>query len=67
MKPRSTHTAFKKGTKVLVIFRDKNRENIVDKFLDKKSRYIILEENGKININEVRSINIYKEAEHDRD
>lgn len=55
---RTSHTSCKKGTTVLITLRDGRKW--VDKFSDKKGRYIILEEYGRLAISELRALSIYK-------
>lgn len=52
------HTACKKGTRVKLVFKD-GREPVIDKFKDKKAKYIFTE-NGKYAIKDVRVMMIYK-------
>jgi hypothetical protein len=55
---RTTHTSCRKGTTVLITLR--GGQKWVDKFKDKKGRYIILEEFGRLPIGELRAMSIYK-------
>ncbi len=52
------HTHFKKGSSLFVIL--KTGETFFDKFVEKKAKYIILREHGKIMKNKLRSISFAK-------
>ncbi len=52
------HHNFKKGTPVLIIFKDGTSK--IDKFLDYKAKFFICE-NAKYNFKDIRSTGIYKE------
>ena len=51
------HHAFKKGTPILIIFKDGHK--LIEKFIDNYAKGIICE-HVKINYKDVRSITIYK-------
>jgi hypothetical protein len=51
------HSAFRKNKKVFVIM--KNGRKIIDRFIDKCSGSIILKENGKVGLSEIRSATIH--------
>jgi len=55
---RTPHTSAKKGKRVFIILRDGTR--IVDKFLDHKSGYVLLEKHGRLPIDTIRSFSINK-------
>ena len=56
---RTPHTGFHKGTPVLVILRDGTAFR--DKFLDKKSGYVVLEEAGRVPTRSLRNVSPYKD------
>lgn len=51
------HSTFKKNKKVFVIMRDGS--TIIDRWLGKDHKYMILEETGKVRFDKVRSIGMY--------
>lgn len=53
------HTSTYKGKRVRVVLKDGTV--IVDRFIDKKARYIILEEYGKVIKRDMRSFGIFKD------
>jgi hypothetical protein len=55
---RTPHTAFKKGTTIRVVMRDGTVH--IDKFIDKKSGVVVLKTHGRIPIEDIRVISIYK-------
>lgn len=52
------HTSCKKGKRVIVTLKDGTR--ILDKFVEKKSKGIVLEEAGFINGQDIRAFSIYR-------
>ncbi|MBT6121248.1 hypothetical protein HOH45_07280 [bacterium] len=52
------HTSTYKGKRVYVLLKDGTR--IVDKFKDKKSGYVVLEEHGKIQKSKIKTMTIYR-------
>ena len=52
------HTSTYKGKRILIILKDGTK--IVDKFKDKKTHFIVTEENGKIPIKKVKAMTICK-------
>lgn len=55
---RSPHLCCKKGKRVVVSLRDGSR--FIDKFVERKGRYIFLEESGKIPTSKVRAFSIWR-------
>lgn len=58
MKPKATHTSCKKNKKVLITLR--SGKKILDKFLEKKSKGVVLKEYGFIETSKIRNFTIYK-------
>ncbi len=58
MGSRSPHTATTKGKRVIVQLR--NGDVFVDKFKDKKSKFVFFEKRGKVPIETIKSFTIYK-------
>lgn len=56
------HSTFRKGKRVFVIL--KNGEQIIDKYVGKTSKSIILEEAGHILIKDIRATTIYRQDPH---
>lgn len=54
MKPKATHTEFRKGTKVSVKMRD--GRIIRDRYEEKKSGVVILRDQGRVQLSEVQNI-----------
>ena len=52
------HSACARGKKVLVILYDGTR--IIDKFLDRGNGWILLTEHGKIKLEDVRCVTIWR-------
>jgi len=52
------HTSTYKGKKVYIVL--KNGTKFVDKFVDKKSGYVITEKNGKIKKSTMKTMTIFK-------
>ena len=57
MNMRTPHTAAKKGKRVKVVL--KNGEEFVDKFIDRKSRYVTFE-NRKVLKGDIKSFAVFK-------
>lgn len=55
---KKPHTSCKKGKRVIVTLTNGTR--ILDKFVEKKSKGIILEENGFVNGQKIRAFSIYR-------
>lgn len=62
---RIGHTSVHKGKRVLIHYKDGRIE--VDRFLEKRSTFIVCERLGNIPIEDIRRISIYKEAGNERD
>jgi len=58
------HTHFKKGTRVLIVCKDDSE--IIGKFKDRKSQYVILEDE-RVHIQNIKTIGIYKDRTPDID
>lgn len=54
---RTPHTAVKKGKRVKVVL--KSGETFIDKFMDRKARYVIFE-NHKVEKGNIKSFSIFK-------
>ena len=52
------HTEFRKGQRVIVIFKDGRK--LVDKYLQKRSGFVVLKESGSVKLSEVRQISIFR-------
>jgi len=52
------HTSFRQGKRIIILFKDGTR--LIDKYLGNKSGYLIMKENGRIKLSEVRQTGIYK-------
>lgn len=52
------HTTFRRGKKILIIMND--GEQIVDRYVEKKSGSIVVESRGEIRLSDVRACTIYK-------
>jgi len=52
------HLDFRKGQKVLVIFN--NGQKMVDRFVERKSKALVLEDSGRIALGDIRATSIYK-------
>ena len=52
------HSAVSRGKRVLIVLHDGTR--IVDKFLDKGNGWILLTEHGKIKLEDVRCMTIWR-------
>lgn len=52
------HTSTFKGKRVYVAL--KNGDKFVDKFLDKKSNYVLLDEKGKVNKSDIKTMTIFR-------
>ena len=61
MKPRATHTEFRKGTPVFVRMRDGSQ--ITDVFQEKKSGAVILKDKGRVRLSAVQSISINRPSD----
>lgn len=59
---RTSHTSCRKGTTVLITLR--SGDKFVDKFADKKAKFVILEEYGRLPICDLRAMSIYKGKDH---
>jgi hypothetical protein len=55
---RTPHSSTYKGKRVYVILRDGTE--FVDKFVDKKGRFVYFETHGRVRIQELRVFTIYK-------
>ena len=55
------HTSVRKGKRVIIIL--DNKKKIIDKFVEKKSSYIVTEEYGKIARKDIKSMSIYKQGD----
>jgi len=55
---RIPHTAAPRGKRVRVMLR--NGTELIDKFIDRTDRHIILENHGKVEKSQIRSFSIYK-------
>ena len=52
------HTTARRGKRVHVVLNDGS--SFVDKFLEKRSKYYLFEENGKVPVSSIRSFSINK-------
>jgi len=64
MRFKQPHTSCWKGKTVVILKRDGSK--VVDKFMDRKSKYILLQKYGKIYNNEIRSFIIRKNQKERR-
>jgi hypothetical protein len=55
---RTPHSSTYKGKRVYVILRDGTE--FVDKFIDKKGRFVYFETHGRVRTSELRVFTIYK-------
>ena len=53
------HSSVKKGKRVIVTFKSDGRR-VLDKFVERKGRYVCLEETGKVLIRELRAMTIWR-------
>lgn len=61
---RTPHTSCRKGTKVLIILKDGRW--LIEKFVERKAKGVVLEKSGLIKVGDIRAFTVYKSTDLSR-